>query len=79
MGCHLWRGTESDTTEATQQQQQQQVKPKKVVVNILLNVSEKIDGPEKTRRREKIWRQEATTAGSEETALIKSSEAVFYT
>ena len=23
-GCHLWGGTESDTTEATQQQQQQQ-------------------------------------------------------
>ena len=24
VGCHLWRCTESDTTEVTQQQQQQQ-------------------------------------------------------
>lgn len=49
-----------------------QVKPEKVVVNVLLNVSGKIEAPEKTRRRE-IWRQEATTTDSEETALIKSS------
>ena len=27
VGCHLWGGTESDTTEATQQQQQQQQSP----------------------------------------------------
>lgn len=52
---------------------QTQVKPEKVVVNVLLNVSGKIEAPEKTRRREKIRRREATTTDSEETALIKSS------
>jgi len=27
VGCHLWGGSESDTTEVTQQQQQQQQQP----------------------------------------------------
>ena len=33
MGCRLWGGTESDTTEATQQQQQQQQQQQHVYIN----------------------------------------------